>query len=272
MTELSILAFVIFIVVAIVSYFVIRAGGRRWLHRMQRRLEETGAHDDLERAQRLATLWRVGESVVAIAIASLTVLTLLGVWGIPLGPFIAAGSVVVIIEDQYSVGDVVELAGVSGTVEDIRLRTTVLRDLDGNVHHIPNGEITVASNTTSGFSRLVVDLGVAYREDVDHVIAVIADELERFSAEEDWSSAFPEDLNLESLWKRLEDGEYQEVILAVGSDVEGEATANYLAHSLESYSVKVTRLAQGLPAGGGLETADDLTLFRALEGRTRVGE
>ncbi len=82
----------------------------------------------------------------------------------------------------------------------------------------------------------------------------------------------PEDLNLEGLWKRLHEGGFEEVILAVGSDVEGEATAHYLAHSLESYGVKITRLAQGLPAGGGLEAADDLTLFRALEGRTRVGE
>lgn len=82
----------------------------------------------------------------------------------------------------------------------------------------------------------------------------------------------PEDLNLNSLWTRLEEGELKEVILAVGSDVEGEATANYLAAFLEKYAVRITRLAQGLPAGGELETADDLTLFRAIEGRRPMGD
>lgn len=201
------------VVVAVVVWWIARTAARRWLHRMQAKLEATTEHDDLERAQRLQTLWSVGESGMALLVAGLTVLTLLGVWGIPLGPFVAAGSVIgiaigfgaqdyiksviagffIIIEDQYSVGDVVELAGVSGTVEEIGLRTTVLRDLDGNVHHIPNGAITVASNTTSGFSRLVVDLGVGYREDVDHVMDVVASELERFSADEAWADAFLEE-------------------------------------------------------------------------------
>lgn len=201
------------VVVALVAWWIARIAGRRWLHRMQAKLGSTEQHDDLERAQRLQTLWSVAETALALIVVGLTVLTLLGVWGIPLGPFVAAGSVIgialgfgaqdyiksviagffIIVEDQYAVGDVVELAGVSGTVEDIRLRTTVLRDLDGNVHHIPNGAITVASNTTSGFSRLVVDLGVAYREDIDHVMDVVADELARFFEEEEWSGAFLEE-------------------------------------------------------------------------------
>jgi len=61
-----------------------------------------------------------------------------------------------------------------------------------------------------------------------------------------------------------------EIILALGSDVEGEATANYLADLLRALPVSVTRLAQGLPAGGGLDQADELTLSRALAGRTRL--
>ncbi len=80
----------------------------------------------------------------------------------------------------------------------------------------------------------------------------------------------PEDLNLVALFERLEGGVVEEVILAVGSDVEGEATANYLASCLEKFEVSVTRLAQGLPAGGGLDHADDLTLLRALEGRRAI--
>ena len=81
----------------------------------------------------------------------------------------------------------------------------------------------------------------------------------------------PEDLSLGALFKRLEGGVLKEVILGVGYDVEGEATANYLVNCLEKFEVTVTRLAQGLPAGGGLDHADDLTFLRALEGRRTVG-
>lgn len=77
----------------------------------------------------------------------------------------------------------------------------------------------------------------------------------------------PEDLRIGPLVTRLKEGAFLEVILAVGSDVEGEATANYLAEVLSVHDVSVSRLAQGLPAGGGLEHADELTLYRALDGR-----
>ncbi len=77
----------------------------------------------------------------------------------------------------------------------------------------------------------------------------------------------PDDLRIGELMTRLREGVFEEVILALGSDVEGEATANYLVDMLRGMSINVSRLAQGLPVGGGLENADELTLFRALEGR-----
>ncbi len=77
----------------------------------------------------------------------------------------------------------------------------------------------------------------------------------------------PEDLSIESLKRRIEQQEESEVILALGSDVEGEATALYLADLLEKSNCRVTRLAQGMPAGAGLGHADAVTLMRALEGR-----
>ena len=80
----------------------------------------------------------------------------------------------------------------------------------------------------------------------------------------------PEDLRLRELTVRLENGPYSEVILALSTDVEGEATANYLAELLAPRGVSVTRLAQGMPAGGGLENADELTLSRALSGRRQA--
>lgn len=81
----------------------------------------------------------------------------------------------------------------------------------------------------------------------------------------------PEDLRIPSLVRRVEAAEHEiEVILALGSDVEGEATANYLAEILRSRNCTLTRIAQGLPAGGGLEHADELTLLRAMQGRRSV--
>ena len=80
----------------------------------------------------------------------------------------------------------------------------------------------------------------------------------------------PEDLRIDPLLRRVREGAFKEVILAVGSDVEGEATANYLAEILSEAGVPTSRIAQGLPAGGGLEHADELTLFRALDGRRKL--
>ncbi len=80
----------------------------------------------------------------------------------------------------------------------------------------------------------------------------------------------PEDLRIAELQQRVAEGTAREVILALGSDVEGDATAAYLATLLNSADLRVSRLAQGLPAGSGLEFADELTLTRALEGRRDV--
>jgi recombination protein RecR len=82
----------------------------------------------------------------------------------------------------------------------------------------------------------------------------------------------PEELRIGQLLGRLQDGHVHELILATGSDVEGEATANYLSSLLAGShpEVQISRLAQGLPAGGGLDSADELTLFRALSGRRKM--
>ena len=78
----------------------------------------------------------------------------------------------------------------------------------------------------------------------------------------------PEDLRIAELEKRLETEPIQEIILALGTDVEGDATSHYLAKRLSSRGIKITRLARGLPAGSGLDFADEMTLARALEGRS----
>ena len=79
----------------------------------------------------------------------------------------------IIMENQYRVGDVVRVADISGLVEEITLRKTVLRDLDGIVHHVPNGEIRAASNFTRRFARVNLNISVAYDTDLDYAISVV---------------------------------------------------------------------------------------------------
>ena len=80
----------------------------------------------------------------------------------------------------------------------------------------------------------------------------------------------PEDLRISQLLDRVRDEKFSEVILALAADVEGEATTNYLVELLKPTGVTLTRIAHGLPAGGGLESADELTLYQALSGRTKM--
>ena len=80
----------------------------------------------------------------------------------------------------------------------------------------------------------------------------------------------PDDLRIKQLLARVEEEKFSEIILALAADVEGEATTNYLVELLKPFPIILTRIAHGLPAGGGLESADELTLYRALSGRTKV--
>ena len=83
------------------------------------------------------------------------------------------GGIFILLEDQYNVGDTIKIAGISGAVEEVNLRRTVLRDLDGIVHFIPNSAITTSSNYTRDLSRVNLDVPVAYGEDLDRVFSVI---------------------------------------------------------------------------------------------------
>ena len=196
------------LVVAVVAWLVTRIVIRRWRARTEHKLRETSDLKDRARAQRLETIARTFSTVTALTIVVISIVMSLAVWGVPIAPIIASLSVVgiaigfgaqdfvkdviaglfILIEDQYSIGDVVELAGVSGTVVEIRLRTTVLRGLDGSVYHVPNGAVRVATNLTYEYSSVVVDVAVAYEESVDRAIAVITDETTLLAEDPDWGS------------------------------------------------------------------------------------
>jgi small-conductance mechanosensitive channel len=198
------------IVGAWIALWLIKRSIRRWEDRVARRFADSKDQADRERGQRLVTLTEVGVVAASIVMWSMVVLTIMAVWGIPMAPFVAVGATIgiavgfgaqdfvkdviagflILMEDQYAKGDVITISGVSGTVEAIKLRTTVLRDIHGNQHHVPNGHINVSSNLTSEFSRLVVDVPVSYDTDLDHAIEVIADEADSFSREDEWSARF----------------------------------------------------------------------------------
>lgn len=93
----------------------------------------------------------------------------------------------ILVENQYGKGDVVNIAGVGGLVEDVNLRRTVLRDLDGAIHSVPNGEISVASNLTRTWSRANFIVGVSYGEDMDHVFSVINRVGQEMASDPAWS-------------------------------------------------------------------------------------
>jgi small conductance mechanosensitive channel len=93
----------------------------------------------------------------------------------------------ILFEDQFVVGDIIEAAGKGGVVERMTLRVVVLRDLEGTMHVIPNGEIKVVSNRTRIWSRSIVDVGVPYDEDIDRALGVVRDESVQFSSDPKWS-------------------------------------------------------------------------------------
>ncbi len=148
---------------------------------------------DVEAQKRAKTLSSVIRNVLNAFIYIVAFLTILRHLGIEIGPLLAAAGIAglaigfagqslvkdiingffILLWDQIRVGDVVRIAGEGGFVERINLKMTVLRDLAGNVHYIPNGNIDLVTNMTKEFSRYVFDIGVSYREDVDEVIEVI---------------------------------------------------------------------------------------------------
>jgi small conductance mechanosensitive channel len=149
--------------------------------------------DDVEFQKRADTLSSVIRYALDIVIIGVAAIMIMGELGIEIGPILAAAGIVglavgfgaqslvkdvisgffILLEDQIRVGDVIQAAGKGGLVERVNLRMTVLRDLSGNVHFIPNGQIDLVTNMTKEYSRYVFDVGVAYREDVDEVIGVI---------------------------------------------------------------------------------------------------
>jgi small conductance mechanosensitive channel len=167
----------------------------------------TGVAND-RHVQRTRTMGGVLRSVVTIIVATIGLLTGLASGGIPLGPMLASAGiggvalgfgaqslvkdflsgVFMIIEDQYGVGDVIDTGEVIGTVEDVTLRVTRLRDASGVAWYVRNGEIVRIGNKSQGWSVALVDVPIAYDEDVERAQQVLREVLTEFDTDAEWKA------------------------------------------------------------------------------------
>lgn len=159
-----------------------------------------------EREKRSETLVQIINTVVKVVVIAFGALMIIKEFGVDIGPLLAGAGILglavgfgsqalvkdvvtgffILMENQFRIGDVISAAGHSGVVERITLRTTVLRDLEGVVHVIPNGEMSSVSNLTYGWSRAVLEIGVAYKENVDRVMEIMMDVAKQMTAEAEW--------------------------------------------------------------------------------------
>lgn len=187
-------------------------------HRLIRslRIAYSNTLDNLEDVKRITTLGRVFRYLASVVISVVAGMLVLGELGISIAPILGAAGVVgvavgfgaqslvkdffsgffLLLENQMRHGDVVEVAGIGGVVEDMTLRYVQLRDYDGNVHFIPNGTITTVTNKTSGYAYSVIDIGIAYREDIDEALAVMRRVGMELRLEAAWQSRILEDIEI----------------------------------------------------------------------------
>jgi moderate conductance mechanosensitive channel len=197
------------LIFALVGYRIVRLMTRR----LEREVEEDDPLAKRIREQRSRTVASLLNNVGFILIVAVTFLMVLSALGFPIGPLIAGAGVIglavsfgaqslvkdiisgsfILLEGQFGIGDVVRIGDTAGLVEKITLRTTTLRDVEGTVHIIPNGEITKVSNLTKTWSRAVLDIGVAYKEDVDRVIGLLRAIGEEMFRDEEWGQILVEE-------------------------------------------------------------------------------
>ena len=201
------------ILLIIVVAFVLLRASRLFVHGIVKTLMDREATEGtaqelsaVEVRKRMDTLDGLGANVLQFFIVIIAGLMVLRTFELDIGPAIAGLGIVgvalgfgaqhlvrdylngalILIENQFSKGDVIRVAGVSGTVEDFSLRRTTIRDLDGVVHTVPNGEIQVASNLTRVWSRINQDVTVAYGTDIDKATEVVDGVGKAMAADPTW--------------------------------------------------------------------------------------
>ncbi|HUS83317.1 MAG TPA: mechanosensitive ion channel family protein [Dehalococcoidia bacterium] len=185
------LTIIVVIIVVAILFAVFRTAVPHVIEATVRR--QMAGRPEVETAKRAKTLVNVFVRTAEVVLFLAALLTILPELGVNIGALLAGVGIMglaigfgaqslvrdlvsgffILIENQFGIDDVVTVAGISGQVQEVNLRRTVLRDLDGTVHSIPNGEIRVASNLTREWSRVNMNVTVAYGEDLDKVIDVI---------------------------------------------------------------------------------------------------
>lgn len=173
--------------------------------RAKKWIERDAAGTKAERKHRSQTLIGVFQNTGNLAIVVGGVLMMLDAAGVPIAPLLGGAGVVglavafaaqslikdyfcgfiLLLENQFRLGDVITINDMTGTVERITLRITVLRNTDGHVFYVPNGQITAVKNSTTDWARVVLDVGVAYKEQIDQVIDVLMEIATEFQMDAD---------------------------------------------------------------------------------------
>lgn len=180
------------IVLIIFVALTLKKISKRGIKLLKTKLSEQSIEDS-EEIKRIDTLSMVVSYIITILIISISAVEILHELGISIAPVLAAAGVVglaigfgaqslvkdyfngffLLLENQIRKGDVVQISDKSGLVEEVTLRYIKMRDYEGNVHYVPNGIITTVTNMSRGFSHAVIDVGVAYKEDLNKVISVM---------------------------------------------------------------------------------------------------
>ena len=201
----------------------------------------------VELKKRMDTLDGLGANILQFFIVAIAGLMILDKLGLSIGPALAGLGVIgiavgfgaqtlvrdyltgalILVENQFSVGDVVRLAGVAGTVEDFNLRRTTVRDIDGVVHTIPNGEIKVASNLTRVWARINQDVTVAYGTDIDRAIQVVDDVGQAMKADPAWRKQILEPPRVERVEAISEQGVTLKILGSVRASDQWAAAGEY---------------------------------------------
>ena len=242
----------------------------------------------VEVKKRMDTLEGLGTTVIRAFILLVALVMVLGKLSLDIGPAVAGLGIVgiavgfgaqslvkdyfngalILMENQYSKGDVVTIVDVSGTVEDFSLRRTTLRDLDGVVHTVPNGQITVASNRTRTWARINQDVTIAYGTDVEKATRVINDVGRSLAADPDWHRRVLEAPHVERVEALAEYGITLKILglvrasekWAAGGELRKRLLAAFATHGIEiphPQRVVLTRTDTVIPPGG--PTDDDLS-------------
>ncbi len=182
------------------------------LARFERTLQAAGGNGQADRQKRARTLASVLRSLGLVAIVVSASLMILAELGADIAPLLAGAGILglalglgaqtlvrdliggffILVEEQFHVDDVVSIGAITGTVERMTLRATYLRDLDGSLHLIPNGEVRIVSNLTRGWSRAVVDVTVPSQSDTGQLIALLEDVCRLAGADASLADLLPE--------------------------------------------------------------------------------